>query len=149
MITKDKYIIGIYLLAISFLIVGIVSVLYIMNYTNFYDQQISLLYDKEQLFGYGFVMFWVLGIIIFISSLLFLKDWRTVIILFIFDILKIVLLVLLIIGIFVPYLKLEFKLVLLLSSFIIYYAIYEGKKIYNEIAFTQNLSKTLKTQKPQ
>lgn len=129
MLNRKETIIGV-LLFISLTIVSFCSWYYLKNDTNFFEQGKILLHGKEQFVDYNILWLWSIGIILFGICIFFLKDLKKAFLFFIWEFILLVASVLFIIGIFVPYLKIRFRLALIVSSFIIYYSIYKAKEYY-------------------
>ncbi len=117
------------LLIISFLLIVLCSLFYIKNNTNFIEQGINLLSEKEQTISNNLLLIWIIGVIFFGISIFFLRDVGKVFLFFIWEFLLIIASALFLIGALVPDLKWNFKLLFILSAFIIYYSVFEAKQI--------------------
>ena len=124
-------IIKVLLLLISFVLISITSYFYLINYTNFQSQGLALIEGKEQLINSLILGGFSLGLILFGIFLMVSRRFLEILVMFLIDSLTIISGALLILGLFVPY-KFNFKIALIISSFIIYFAFYIAKEFYNK-----------------
>ncbi len=108
------------ILILSFLLVSVGGYLYLINYTNFISQGLSLIEGINQSINPWIMWAFSLGLILFGVFLFTSKRFGEILWIFFIDGLQLVSGALLVLGLFVPYV-IQFRLGLIISAFIIYF----------------------------
>ena len=115
------------LLLLSFLLITISSYFYLIKYTNFVYQGLSLIVGKDQTISSWIMWGFSIGLLLFGIFLSTSRRFLEVLWVFFIDGLTLVSGALLILGLFVPY-RMSFRLGLIISAFIIYFVSYIARE---------------------
>lgn len=118
------------LLAVSFLIIGESTYLYLSQHTNFIEQLSPLMIDSS--IGILSWYIWIIGIGLFVICLILMgfKDFIKVVGLFLIEFIFIIGIAISSFGLIIPKILPKYRLVFFVSGFIIFYSVSKARKFY-------------------